>query len=80
MFVLSMQEAGEVKMVPTLGLTEVTIKAMALIVPGAFLWTTYQIQAVPSTASNMWASVFVATAIAMLTAVAYPSLARNYPE
>jgi len=67
-------------MIPTLGLTGVTINAMALIAPGAFLWTTYQLQAVPSSAMNMWASVFVATAIAMLTAIAYASLARRYPE
>ena len=31
----------EVTMKPTLGLTGVTINAMALIAPGAFLWTTY---------------------------------------
>lgn len=67
-------------MIPTLGLTGVTINAMALIAPGAFLWTTYQLQAVPSSAMNMWASVFVATAIAMLTAIAYASLAKRYPE
>jgi amino acid transporter len=29
---------------------------------------------------NMWFSVFVATAIAMLTAIAYSSLSRRYPE
>ena len=39
-----------------------------------------QIQAVPNSAMNMWASVFVATAIAMLTAVAYAALAKRYPE
>ncbi len=70
----------EVTMQPTLGLTGVTINAMALIAPGAFLWTTYQLQAAPGSATNMWFSVFVATAIAMLTAVAYASLARRYPE
>src|ERR1700724_4878492 len=67
-------------MKPSLGLTGVTINAMALIAPGAFLWTTYQLQAAPGSALNMWFSVFVATAIAMLTAVAYASLARRYPE
>ena len=64
----------------TLGLTGVTINAMALIAPGAFLWTTYQLQASPATAMNMWAAVFVATAIALLTATAYAALARRYPE
>jgi amino acid transporter len=67
-------------MQPTLGLTGVTINAMALIAPGAFLWTTYEEQAAPGSALNMWFSVFVATAIAMLTAVAYASLSRRYPE
>ena len=77
---MAAQDASEVKMVPTLGLTGVTINAMALIAPGAFLWTTYQLQAAPASALNMWAAVFVATAIAMLTAVAYAQLANRYPE
>ncbi len=72
--------SAEVTMQPTLGLTGVTINAMALIAPGAFLWTTYEVQAAPGSATNMWFSVFIATAIAMLTAVAYASLARRYPE
>src|SRR5437899_699857 len=67
-------------MKPTLGLTGVTINAMALIAPGAFLWTTYQIQAAPASAMNMWFSVFVATAIALLTAFSYAALAKRYPE
>src|SRR5258708_34636061 len=67
-------------MKPTLGLTGITINAMALIAPGAFLWTTYQLQAPPSSALNMWAAVFVATAIALLTAIAYATLAKRYPE
>jgi basic amino acid/polyamine antiporter, APA family len=71
---------AEVTMQPTLGLTGVTINAMALIAPGAFLWTTYEVQAAPGSALNMWASVFIATAIAMLTAVAYASLSKRYPE
>src|SRR5947209_2936334 len=74
----SPSDSGGMK--PTLGLTGITINAMALIAPGAFLWTTYQLQAVPGSAMNMWFSVFVATAIAMLTAVAYAALAKRYPE
>jgi APA family basic amino acid/polyamine antiporter len=77
---VSTEVSTSVEMKPTLGLTGVTINAMALIAPGAFLWTTYQIQAVPGSALSMWASVFVATAIAMLTAVAYAQLAGRYPE
>ncbi len=67
-------------MKPTLGLTGVTINAMALIAPGAFLWTTYQLQSPASSAMNMWFAVFLATAIAMLTAVAYATLSKRYPE
>jgi basic amino acid/polyamine antiporter, APA family len=67
-------------MKPTLGLTGVTINAMALIAPGAFLWTTYQLQANPASAINMWFAVFVATIIALLTAIAYAKLANRYPE
>jgi len=71
---------AEVKMVPTLGLTGITINAMALIAPGAFLWTTYQLQAPASSAMNMWFAVFIATAIALMTAIAYAALANRYPE
>jgi basic amino acid/polyamine antiporter, APA family len=67
-------------MKPTLGLTGLTINAMALIAPGAFLWTTYQLQAAPGSAMSMWFAVFVATAIALFTATAYSALAKRYPE
>jgi amino acid transporter len=77
---MAAESSTEVKMVPTLGLTGVTINAMALIAPGAFLWTTYQLQAPASSALNMWFAVFVATAIALLTAIAYATLAQRYPE
>src|SRR5438876_6516748 len=67
-------------MKPSLGLTGVTINAMALIAPGAFLWTTYQLQAAPGSAMSMWFAVFVATGIALLTATVYSALAKRYPE
>src|SRR5215469_15027886 len=67
-------------MKPSLGLTGVTINAMALIAPGAFLWTTFQSQSNPGSAMNMWFAVFVATAIALLTATVYSALAKRYPE
>ncbi|HZU01769.1 MAG TPA: APC family permease [Ktedonobacteraceae bacterium] len=72
--------SADTGMKPTLGLTGVTINAMALIAPGAFLWTTYQLQAAPTSAMNMWFAVFVATAIALFTATAYATLAKRYPE
>lgn len=64
----------------TLGLAGITINAMALIAPGAFLWTTYQLQSVPSSAPNMWFAVFIATVVAFFTAVAYAALAKRYPR
>jgi APA family basic amino acid/polyamine antiporter len=67
-------------MKPTLGLTGVTINAMALIAPGAFLWTTYQLQAAPGSALNMWFAVCIATVIALFTATAYAALAKRYPQ
>jgi APA family basic amino acid/polyamine antiporter len=40
-----MAESTEPKMKATLGLTGVTVNAMALIAPGAFLWITFVVQA-----------------------------------
>src|ERR1700746_1151367 len=68
-----------VAMKQTLGLTGVTMNAMALIAPGAFLWLTFAGQSV-SGALNMWASVLIAVIIALFTAIAYAALARRYPE
>ncbi|GAC1566168.1 MAG: hypothetical protein NVS3B14_06720 [Ktedonobacteraceae bacterium] len=77
---MASQTTTDTGMKPSLGLTGVTINAMALIAPGAFLWTTYQLQAAPGSAMNMWAAVFVATAIALLTATAYATLSKRFPE
>src|SRR5215510_2287183 len=77
-------EAATVK--PTLGLTGVTMNAMALIAPGAFLWITYQLQAAAtapdgsSVASDIWAGIVAALLLAFLTALSYAQLARLYPE
>ncbi len=72
------QSNSELK--PTLGLVGITINAMALIAPGAFLWTTYQLQAPPDSAKNMWAAIALATCIALLTASCYATLSKAYPE
>jgi basic amino acid/polyamine antiporter, APA family len=75
-----------VTMKKTLGLTGVTVNAMALIAPGAFLWMTYQLQAASadalgkSTALDMWTGIVVALIIAFLTAFAFAELARRYPN
>ena len=71
-----MAEAQEVKMKPTLGLTGVTVNAMALIAPGAFLWITFVVQAgyaFPS-GMSMWAGILAALALAFATAISYLSL------
>jgi basic amino acid/polyamine antiporter, APA family len=76
-----MAEATEPKMKPTLGLTGVTVNAMALIAPGAFLWITFVVQAgyaYPSGVS-MWAGIFAALMLAYATAVSYSELAKLYP-
>ncbi|MGA7937362.1 MAG: APC family permease [Kovacikia sp.] len=65
---------------PTLGLVGVTINAMALIAPGAFLWTTFQLQSPRASSLNMWASVAIATSIALLTASCFAVLSKAYPE
>jgi amino acid transporter len=70
----------------TLGLTGVTMNAMALIAPGAFLWITLQIQAAQtapsggSTALDMWPGIVFALILAFLTAFSYSELARIFPE
>ena len=76
---MAAQAPGDTGMKPTLGLTGITINAMALIAPGAFLWTTFQSQS-SSGGTSMWAAVFVAVLIALLTAIAYAALAARYPE
>jgi len=77
----SMAEKAEVKMVPTLGLTGVTVNAMALIAPGAFLWITFVLQAgyVFPSGLTMWAGIFVALMLAYATALSYSELAKLYP-
>ncbi len=76
---------GSGEMRRSLTLTGVTVNAMALIAPGAFLWTTFQEQAALnrnniSTASDMWTGLFFALILALLTAYSYSELARIYPD
>jgi amino acid transporter len=81
-----MAQASTTTVKPTLGLTGVTVNAMALIAPGAFLWITYQLQAAaaaPSGAavsSDIWAGLAFALVLCFLTAISYSELARLYPE
>ena len=67
----------------SLTLTGITVNAMALIAPGAFLWTTFQIQASQkggTTATDMWTGLLCALVLALLTAYSYSELARIYPD
>jgi amino acid transporter len=76
---MAAQSPGDIGMKPTLGLTGVTINAMALIAPGAFLWITFQFQS-SSGGSSMWFAVFIAIFISLMTAISYAALANRYPE
>src|SRR5271154_4455362 len=69
------------KMQATLGLTGVTVNAMALIAPGAFLWITFVIQAgyVMPSGLAMWFGILVALSLAYATAISYAELAKLYP-
>jgi APA family basic amino acid/polyamine antiporter len=66
----------------TLGLTGLTINAMALIAPGAFLWLTFQIQSLygaPMAGAGMWFGIVAALALCFATAVSYAELSKLYP-
>jgi len=68
------------EMQPTLGLTGLTMNAMALIAPGAFLWLTFVAQGTAgNTAPAMWAGIFFAVLLCLATAVCYAELAKLYP-
>jgi basic amino acid/polyamine antiporter, APA family len=68
------------EMQATLGLTGLTMNAMALIAPGAFLWLTFYIQATTGvTAPAMWIGIIVALLLCLATAVCYAEMAKLYP-
>jgi len=68
------------EMKATLGLTGLTMNAMALIAPGAFLWLTFAIQgATGATAPSMWIGIVFALLLCLATAVCYAELAKLYP-
>src|SRR5205807_9684690 len=80
-----MADVEEVEMKRSLTLTGVTVYAMALIAPGAFLWRTFQVQAAQSaggksTAGEMWTGLLFALVRAFLTSYSYSELARIYPD
>jgi len=68
------------EMKPTLGLTGLTMNAMALIAPGAFLWLTFAGQsAAGATGPAMWIGIVFATVLCLATAVCYAEMAKLYP-
>jgi amino acid transporter len=69
-------------MKPTLGLTGLTINAMALIAPGAFLWLTFQEQSLygaPIAGNSMWIGILFALLLCFATAISYSELSKLYP-
>jgi amino acid transporter len=80
-----MAAAPGTEMKRTLTMTGLTINAMALIAPGAFLWTTFQAQVVQqnggaTTANDMVPGLLFVLVLAFLTAFSYAELANLYPE
>jgi APA family basic amino acid/polyamine antiporter len=68
------------QMQATLGLTGLTMNAMALIAPGAFLWLTFFIQATAGNSQpSMWAGIVLALLLCLATAVCYAEMAKLWP-
>jgi amino acid transporter len=66
----------------TLGLTGLTINAMALIAPGAFLWLTLQEQSLygaPMAGIAMWFGLLSALVLCFATAISYSELSKLFP-
>ena len=75
-----MAENDAPQMQATLGLTGLTMNAMALIAPGAFLWLTFLTQATEgATAPSMWIGILFAVLLCLATAVCYAEMAKLYP-
>jgi APA family basic amino acid/polyamine antiporter len=75
-----MAEKTTGEMQATLGLTGLTMNAMALIAPGAFLWLTFAPQATEgATAPSMWIGIVFALLLCLATAVCYAEMAKLYP-
>jgi amino acid transporter len=75
-----MADNEQVEMKPTLGLTGLTMNAMALIAPGAFLWLTFAAQGTTGvTAPSMWLGIVLALLLCLATALCYAEMAKLYP-
>jgi basic amino acid/polyamine antiporter, APA family len=74
------QQAPQMK--KTLGLTGLTMNAMALIAPGAFLWLTLVEQSqygAPVAGCAIWFGIFAAILLCYATAISYAELSKLYP-
>ena len=72
----------EPKMKKTLGITGLTMNAMALIAPGAFLWLTLAQQSMygaPMAGSAVWFGILLALLLCFATAISYAELSKLYP-
>jgi basic amino acid/polyamine antiporter, APA family len=77
-----MSENVQTSVKPTLGLTGLTVNAMALIAPGAFLWLTFAQQSLygaPMAGMAMWFGIVVALLLCLATAISYAELSKLYP-
>ena len=75
-------EEPKVQMKKTLGLTGLTMNAMALIAPGAFLWLTFAQQSqygAPMAGAAIWFGIVVALLLCFATAISYAELSKLYP-
>jgi basic amino acid/polyamine antiporter, APA family len=74
--------SSQPQMKKTLGLTGLTMNAMALIAPGAFLWLTFAQQSqygAPMAGMSIWFGIVVALLLCFATAIAYAELSKLYP-
>src|SRR5258708_40257543 len=76
-----MADNKPVEMQATLGLTGLTMNAMALIAPGAFLWLTFFIQATAgNTTPPLWAPIFPPLLLCPAPAISYADPPKVYPS
>jgi len=75
-----MPESTRTEMKPTLGLTGLTMNAMALIAPAPFFGSTFAGQAAyGATTPAIWIGIVFALLLCLATAVCYAEMAKLYP-
>ncbi len=79
---MSSAQQSPPQMKASLGLTGLTMNAMALIAPGAFLWLTFAQQSqygAPMAGMSIWFGILAAIMLCFATAIAYAELSKLYP-